>query len=270
MPREIKKILISTMPRSGTVFLFNFIAELFNFKKIEPKFSADNWPKPPEWDPYKFDESYLSLNEGEVLCAHYLLNEQIRELINQDDILTIYLYRDPRDAAVSAAVYIKHVLTHHPLHRTFSKLTDADSVALMLGGGVFNLERKIEGSNCTFIDHQGMRYFCESALSWVNEPGVVALRYEELMRDPSKYLTASLQKAGVEINQLKADAVATKLNFYTFSDGRMRGDENVKSHFRKGIEGDYVNYFSGLHKAICKKRIGQHLIELGYEQNYTW
>lgn len=270
MPREIKRILISTMPRSGTVFLFNFIAELFDFKKVEPRFSTDSWPKPPEWDPYKFDETYLSLKEGEVLCAHYLINEKIKQLISQDDVLTIYLYRDPRDAAVSAALYIKNVLTHHPLYKLFSELSDSEAIAFMLGGGVVNTEEEVSGADCDYILHEGMKYFCDAALDWINEPSVVILRYEEFMRNPSSCLKEAIGKSGVEIDESKAKTVANRLNFSAFSDGRKRGEENVKSHFRKGIEGDYVNYFNGLNKAICKKRIGQHLIKLGYEKNLLW
>lgn len=270
MSREIKRILISTMPRSGTVFLFNFIAELFELKKVEPQFTAQSWPKPPEWDPYKFDETYLSLKEGEVLCAHYLLNEKIRELINQDDVLTIYLYRDPRDAAVSAALYIKNVLTHHPLYRLFSNLSDSEAIAFMLGGGIVNLDEEVNGADCNYIVHEGMRYFCETAANWIKEPGVVTLRYEEFMKDPASRLNKSLHEYGVELDESKIIGVAGKLNFSAFSDGRKRGDENVSSHFRKGIQGDYLNYFNGLHKAICKERIGQYLIDLGYERNYAW
>lgn len=90
------------------------------------------------------------------------------------------------------------------------------------------------------------------------------------MCDSTACLKASLREVGVEIDEIRIREVATKLNFSAFSDGREKGDENVKSHFRKGVSGDYVNHFNELHKAICKQRIVQHLIALGYEKDLCW
>lgn len=270
MAREIKRILISTMPRSGTVFLFNFIAELFEYSKLEPAFTGGVRPDPPEWDPYKFDKTYSSLANGQVLCAHYPLSEDVKKLVLQPDVLAIYLYRDPRDAAVSAALYIKNVLTHHALYGLFSELSNSDAIAFMLNGGILKTAGDTTEKGCDYINHEGMKYFCDAALEWVAEPGVVKIRYEDFMHDPVACLKTALQKVGVEINETRAQKVASKLNFSTFSEGREKGEENVKSHFRKGVSGDYVNHFNGLHKAICKQRIGQHLITLGYEKDLCW
>ncbi len=270
MDRKIKKILISTMPRSGTVFLFNFISELFGYSKLEPVFTGGLKPESPEWDPYKFDKTYAALSDSQVLCAHYPLTDDVKSLISQPDVLAMYLYRDPRDAAVSAALYIKNVLTHHPLHRLFSELSDSESIAFMLGGGVLVTGGGSFDSECDYINHEGMEYFCDSALRWLAEPDVATIRYEEFVHDPVGCLKVSLRMVGVEVDEAKALDVAAKLNFATFSNGRTNGEENVKSHFRKGIAGDFVNHFNGLHKAICKRRIGQHLIALGYEKNMCW
>lgn len=270
MGRSINKILISTMPRSGTVFLFNFISDLFEFSKLEPALTEGNKPVPPEWDPYKFDKTYLSLVDGQVLCAHYLLTNDVRKLIMQQDVLVIYLYRDPRDAAVSAALYIKNVLTHHPLYGLFSGLSDSEVITFMLSGGILTApENRIE-SECDYIDHEGMKYFCDSALEWVAEPGVAKIRYEDFIHDSVSCLKTAFMEVGVTMNETRAQQVVDRLNFSVFSEGRQKGEENVKSHFRKGVSGDYVNHFNDFHKAICKQRIGRHLIKLGYENDLCW
>lgn len=269
MARDIKKILISTMPRSGTRFVFDFVAELFGYRKLEPEFTAGLYPIPPEWDPYKFDRTYRSLENGQVLCAHYPLSEDIKKIVSQPDVLSIYLYRDPRDAAVSAVFLIKNVATRHPLHNLFRELSDADAMAFILSGGILSTKNKTH-AECNYINHEGMKYFCDIALEWLAEPNVAKIRYEEFVRDPASCLKTALQKVDVEINEMRACDVADRLNFSTFSKGRERGVEDVKSHYRKGISGDHINHFSELHKAICKQRIGHHLIELGYETNLCW
>ena len=270
MAREIKRILISTMPRSSTVFFFDFIAELFEFSKLDPVLTGGFRPSPPEWDAYKFDKTYRSLGNGQVLCAHYHLSEELKKLIAQPDVLAIYLYRDPRDVAVSAALYIKNSLSHFFLHDLFSKLSDSDAITFMLSGGMSETVHERAGTNCDYITHEGMKYHCDIALKWLAEPSVAKVRYEDFVLDQFSCLKASFQEVGVEIDGTRMREVAAKLNFSAYSGGRERGEENVKSHFRKGIPGDYVNYFSELHKAICKHRIGHHLIELGYEKDLRW
>jgi len=269
MGRKIKRILISTMPRSGTVFFFELISDLFKFSKIEPKFTGGFSPDPPEWDPYKFDKTYLSLCDGEVLCAHYHLSEDIEMLAEQPDVLVIYLYRDPRDVAVSAALYIKNVLTHHVLHELFTGLTDSDAIAFMLSGGVVQVNNDAKNGHAC-IDYEGMKYFCDMAIKWVSNQRAAKVRYEDLMKDPVLTLKSSLQLVGVEIDEVTIEEVSSRHRFSTLSGGRKRGEEDLKSHFRKGVSGDYVNHFTGLHKAICKQRIGGQLIKLGYEKDMFW
>lgn len=268
MAREIKKILISTMPRSGTVFLFNFIVELFEFKKVEPLFTGGAWPQPPEWDPYKFDETYLSLKDGEVLCAHYPINEKIKQLIDQDDVLVLYLYRDPRDVTVSAVMYIKYALTQHPLHSLFAGMSDTEAIAFILSGGVFTVGDEEERRD--YLIHEGIKYFCDIATDWLNDKRVAAIRYEDLMRDPVATLEASLRSVDVSVDRDFIQSVAGRLTFEGFSGNRPRGVEHKSSHFRKGIVGDWKNHFTDFHKAICKLRIGDHLIKLGYEADLLW
>ncbi len=132
MSRNIKRILLTTMPRSGTTFMFDFLAKLFDFEKLEPNFLEETIPKAPEWDLYKFDKTYLELKDGQILCAHYQMTEDISAIIENKDILVIHLYRDPRDAILSATLYIKYVLVHHPFHRFFNYLSEMYKVPITL------------------------------------------------------------------------------------------------------------------------------------------
>lgn len=267
MARNIKRILISTVPRSGTLYLHDLISNCFNFKKVIPSFSKGIHAIPPEWNPYKSDETFMLLQNEEALCAHYPLNEKIRLLIEDDDILPIFLYRDPRDVAVSTTLYIKHVLTIHPLHKTIVKLSDSDALALILGGGVVPSEGN---TDCGYIIYEGMKTFCEDALQWINHPKVASIRYEDITTDPIKTLTDALYNVDVEVDPKLIKDVSKRFSFKTLSNGRTQGDESKSSHFRKGVIGDYKLYFSDFHKAVCKLRFGMELIELEYETNFLW
>ena len=92
MSREIKKILISTMPRSGTVFFIDFISKLFNFDRVEPELINGIVPNAPEWDAYKYDKSYLKFKDNQVLYGHYQFVSELDQLICDESILTFFLY----------------------------------------------------------------------------------------------------------------------------------------------------------------------------------
>ena len=58
--------------------------------------------------------------------------------------------------------------------------------------------------------------------------------------------------------------------FRKLSGGRKRGQENVKSHYRKGVPGDWRNHFSDAHVRYFKEHFGDLLIKLGYESDNEW
>jgi len=264
MSREIKKILISTMPRSGTTFFFDFISKLFDFEKVEPKFADGLVPKAPEWDPYKFDKTYLEMKENQVLCAHYQFNDDIIPIINDENTLTFFLYRDPRDAQLSATFYIKNALTHHALHNSLSCMSESDAIALMLSGGLINTKDN------ELVDYGGASYFTCTTLQWIKQKNVYAIKYEDFFTNPFDTMKELLISANVKMEDKYLNSVLEQFSFSKFSNGRKKGEEDKSSHFRKGIVGDYKNYYTELHKAIAKKVIGQDLVSLGYEKDLTW
>ncbi|MCB9897023.1 MAG: sulfotransferase domain-containing protein [Planctomycetes bacterium] len=52
--------------------------------------------------------------------------------------------------------------------------------------------------------------------------------------------------------------------------GRKEGQTDVKSHYRKGVAGDWKNHFEPEHVAAFKERQGALLVQLGYEDDLDW
>ena len=59
-------------------------------------------------------------------------------------------------------------------------------------------------------------------------------------------------------------------DFSRLARGRTQGEENTKSHFRKGISGDWKNHFNHDHKDYFKKYYNEILVKLGYENDDKW
>lgn len=72
------------------------------------------------------------------------------------------------------------------------------------------------------------------------------------------------------LSEDKVKSIVEKNSFSRLSGGREKGKENVKSHFRKGVPGDWVNHFTPKHKRVFKKRFNDVLVKLGYEEDSSW
>jgi hypothetical protein len=68
----------------------------------------------------------------------------------------------------------------------------------------------------------------------------------------------------------KLQAIVRKNSFDNLSGGRDKGEENVESHYRKGVPGDWVNHFTAEHKRVFKERFNDVLIQTGYEDDDAW
>jgi hypothetical protein len=249
-----------------------FLRQVFGLRKTEPVFTGGFRPEPPHWDPYRFDASYLSMNDGDLLVAHYPRNEQIQRIIDRGDTLAAYLYRDPRDVAISAALYIKYGLKHHAFHKLFTRLSDDEAITFMLGGGIVcgeDLPDDMAAGRSDYVEFSGMRYFTEEALSWVADDRVVRVRFEDFVSRPGSII-AAFDERGIEVSSTVVNSVLERWHFAIASGGRSPGSEDKGAHFRKGVPGEFKRRFTPLHRAIAKRNFGADLIRLGFESDYAW
>ena len=73
----------------------------------------------------------------------------------------------------------------------------------------------------------------------------------------------------IDISRYRLHEVIEQHSFATIA-GRQLGEENVQSHHRKGIAGDWRKHFSDRVKKEFKQRFGKILIKTGYESNLDW
>jgi hypothetical protein len=104
----------------------------------------------------------------------------------------------------------------------------------------------------------------EGYLDWLERPGVLCLRFEDLIlnRDAALGLLLDyLERRGFrpEISpsqaiQVLADAIAP----------------HKSGTFRKGKPGNWREHFTEANKALFKEKAGDLLIRLGYEEDNNW
>lgn len=71
------------------------------------------------------------------------------------------------------------------------------------------------------------------------------------------------------MNQSDLEWILRRIALERKTRGRTRGDEDVMSHHRKGVSGDWQNHFKPLHKENFTEIFGNLLVNLDYEKDYN-
>jgi hypothetical protein len=171
-----------------------------------------------------------------------------------ENFRAFFVPRDPRDVVVSWYFSVK--LSHKVMNR------------------IGEVREKLQGMS----EEDGMLF----VIDWVQSRGLLAalrtwqqgtskdlrlriFRYEELT-DERQFTTWKQLLAHCDI-QMPDDVLREVLADYAFSaltKGRERGAEDVKSHLRKGVHGDWKNHFTpGVEKKF-REVTGSLVVELGY------
>ena len=115
-----------------------------------------------------------------------------------------------------------------------------------------------------------MQYIAAIQRSWV-EAGEPVIRYEDLIeRDEAILTKVLLKKCRLPISRERLREVLEANRFERRTGGRPRGQEDLHAHHRKGIAGDWRNYFTPRVTEAFKATWGNLLIATGYERDHNW
>lgn len=97
----------------------------------------------------------------------------------------------------------------------------------------------------------------------------IMVRYEDLLADEVGQFEKIIDHCEITLSRFRLHQII-KSNSFANRTGRKPGEEDVSSHYRKGISGDWKNHFTEPLKAFFKRRYGQILIDTGYEKDLNW
>jgi hypothetical protein len=186
----------------------------------------------------------------------------------------IHIIRDGRDQAVSM------------LHHVWNRSTDQGGVQT-LKPGEFE-RREIYRKDPKKLLQTGEGMFTEERLrgaarNWNTRVGKTAqdgpallgpnyteVRYEDLLERPNEEVGRLARFLGADTSERAVQQAVGSASFEKLSKGRERGQEDTSSFYRKGVAGDWNNYFTERDKEIYKEEAGKLLIRLGYERDLNW
>jgi hypothetical protein len=198
-----------------------------------------------------------------------------------------HVIRDPRDILVSG--YFSHKYSH-PISEDYNPWKIKHRERLL----------SVEMEAGLFAELDFCSVYFERLATWdYHNKDILETRFETLVHDPYQEFYKILDFLGMKFNRNEAVVFVTIIirklfrKIYDFSGKqytcspwvlktvlarhsfekkakREKGIENQHSHYRKGIIGDWKNYFTPGLKKEFKKRYGQLLVKLSYEKDDTW
>jgi lipopolysaccharide transport system ATP-binding protein len=103
----------------------------------------------------------------------------------------------------------------------------------------------------------------------MNDPETPVFRYEQLIENDADLFWEIARHCEFRVTKDQVAEIVARNSFENIA-GRNRGQEDVNSHFRKGVAGDWKNYFTPAVKERFKEEFGEVLIQTGYESDLNW
>jgi tetratricopeptide (TPR) repeat protein len=209
----------------------------FGDKPLTERFLTEPFPQKTIVSPLYFSfDNFLTLPKPERYKAFFIM-------------------RDPRDLVIS--FYFSHTYSHSPNPKVLENRKILEKLSLT-EGLLFTIEKMNERGHFSVLR------------SWIEapekDPDVLLLRYEDLTA-PDNLVTFKKLFSHCQI-QIPESVILALLQDYCFeklSGGRNPGEEDHLSHYRKGIAGDWKNYFNDNISQKFKEVTGNLLTCLGYE-----
>lgn len=196
------------------------------------------------------------IQAGKVYSSVYVTRQQFESVAVPERWRRFVVIRDLRDTTVSGYFSLK--LSHGEF------ATDR----------VSELRRElqegsIEEGLIRTLD-QWLTVNADIQRSWL-EGGERVIRYEDLLDNDVDILERVLiDECEYPIPRRRLRRAVETRRFERMSRGRTRGEEDVTAHLRKGVAGDWRNYFTEPVKEAFKERWGDLLITAGYERDLDW
>ncbi len=251
-------ILLSiSFPKSGTHLLDQI---LLGFSQVAPfstrlhsfyaEYVGDTGRKRGEDEAQAWLDSLRPLD---VTSAHLFARPDVVRRVATPAFVPYFIFRDPRDVAVSHVFYVTDMETRHVHHDYYQSLPDFDA----------RLSVSILGRPDAGVEFPDIAARFAPYLGWLDEARVLKIHFEDLVHERSAALNRVVDHflARVPLSAPRETILAA-----------LESSINPKRSptFRSGKTGEWKTRFTAEHKRIFKEVAGDLLIQLGYEKDNNW
>jgi hypothetical protein len=202
--------------------------------------------------PQIYESQFLDspLTAGAIYPTVYVSREQFNSVALPENHRKFVIVRDLRDTLVSAYFSIRY---SHPL------------IAETLADWRRRLDSSSIEDGLLILMDEWLPASAQIQESWVRS-GEKFIRYEDLLKNDTDILEEVLiHQCEIQIDPNRLHEIVVANRFENLTGGRKPGDENLMAHERKGIAGDWENYFTPLVLEKFNERHGRLVVDAGYE-----
>ena len=226
--------------KSGSQWVLAVLNDVAKERIVQPRVAANHVTQQP-------------VISGRIYPCVYLPRPVFLESSPPDYRKVFIVIRDLRDTLVSLYFSVRN--SHPILNSAQQELRDALKSMDVVEGMILLMEKRLHVS-------------AEIQKTWMISEDLL-VRYEDAIKDEHAVFKRIISYCDIDISDAALNAAIDRHSFENRA-GRKPGEEDVNSHHRKGISGDWQNYFDNKLTIQFKDRFGDVLIETGYEKDFDW
>jgi len=249
-------VIANSFPKSGTHLLYQIFEVLPQIKSYGTFVLSVPAIPHKKRQKSKIIRAISRIIPNELIRAHLFYHPEYAKVLKRKNAVHFFIYRDPRDVAVSEAYFLTYMFRWHSLHRYFKIFqSDEERISFSINGA----------SNPAFpywYPNIAERFRCYQG--WIEYDDVFTVKFEDLRSERHENIIRNIIE--FYCNHTTIDWDVNQLGNQAFNN-----IQPTKSHtFRKGKTSGWKQVFTENHKKQMKSVAGQLLIDLGYEQNVNW
>lgn len=241
-------VLSAGMPKSGTAWYFNLTNDLLvaagysDIRQIRERYRLQSVirnqngliGRPNRYQLARLLVPHL-LGERFVVKTHHYPTRGMRLLMSLQIMRPTYIYRDPRDAAVSALEHGERIRTAGQNH-TFAELKSIEDVTRWLKHGPLKKWRQ-----------------------WIRRRDTLFVRYEDLLANPVGELERLAGFLSINISTELLSAIVAR-----YEPASLDPELRKRLHYHKAVSGRFKQVLKPEHLELMRRELGEYVVEMGY------
>jgi hypothetical protein len=194
-----------------------------------------------------------SLRPRDVASAHLFARPEAAARVTAPAFLPYFIFRDPRDVAVSHVFYVTEMEPNHVHHAHYAALPDFEA----------RLRTSILGRPGADVEFPDIAARFAPYLGWLDQAPVMKIHFEDLVNDRAAALNRILDHFLARVplaapRKTILESLETSIN------------PARSPTYRSGKTGEWKQYFKEEHRKVFKDVAGDLLVRLGYESDNDW
>ncbi|GAB4580904.1 MAG: hypothetical protein Fur0022_36480 [Anaerolineales bacterium] len=254
--RAMPAVLGNAMPKSGSHLLIQILEGLTELGPfVNPGFppvnrAEDNTKLPA----HKVLAEIRAMRPGDIRYGYLHAEEPWLSAVTGPGRAALFVFRDPRDWVISQIFYAKDMHEGHMLHEYYTSLPDMEA----------RINAAIAGVQTPTVSAPSVVERYSHYLNWLTTPGVLCLRFEDLILKQEIALgqiLAYITNHALGFTPPREQAIATLTRAIA---------PRKSGTFRKGQPGEWRAHFTPGNVARFKEVAGELVVRLGYEEGDNW